>query len=335
MTMPGASDTPRAYSPLSDTPGPGAAAPKPDAPARQPDAPAPKPEPAKAGAPLSNTKVKMRPMSATTGMEILGVDLRQPLTDAQYREIRRALNDRGVITFRDQDIGPEHQLAFARRFGTVLPVEFLETVPGFPEVGIVAKEPGETRNVGGQWHADHSFDPVPPLGSVLYARELPEYGGDTLFANMATAYDSLSDGMKATLETLRVVHSKKNAAYSDKRAERAPDAKLLQHFAEQAHREYAHPLVARHPDTGRKVLFINANYTARIDGWREDESRALLDTLLAHATRPENTCRFTWAPGSLAFWDNRSANHYALNDYHGKRRIMHRCMLQGSPWREA
>lgn len=280
----------------------------------------------------ANSTVRMRPMSANCGMEILDVDLRAPLTDAAYREIRFALNEWGVITFRDQQIGPEHQLAFARRFGTVQPVEFLETVEGFPEVGIIRKDPEQTRNVGGQWHSDHSFDEIPPLGSVLYAHELPDKGGDTMFANMATAYDSLSAGMKKTLEGLRVIHSKKNAAYSDARSERQADAALMKRFNELAHREFSHAMVSRHPDTGRKVLFINANYTARIDGWTEEESRPLLDELFAHAYRPENTCRFSWAPGSLAFWDNRTANHYALNDYHGERRLMHRCMVLGSPW---
>ena len=286
-----------------------------------------------ATATLTNAAVKMRPMSASTGMEILDVDLREPLSDAAYREIRLALNETGVIFFRNQKIGPEHQLAFARRFGTVQPVEFLETVSGFPEVGIIRKDPEQTRNVGGQWHSDHSFDPVPPLGSVLYAHELPEKGGDTMFANMAAVYDQLSDGLKKTVEGLRVVHSKKNAAYSDKRAERQADAELMKRFNELAHREHSHPMVARHPDTGRKVLFINANYTARIDGCSEEESRPLLDYLFRLAYRPENTCRFRWEPGALAMWDNRTANHYALNDYHGARRLMHRCMVLGSPWK--
>jgi taurine dioxygenase len=286
-----------------------------------------------ATATLTNTAVKMRPMSANTGMEILDVDLREPLSDAACREIRLALNETGVIFFRNQKIGPEHQLAFARRFGTVQPVEFLETVSGFPEVGIIRKDPDQTRNVGGQWHSDHSFDPVPPLGSVLYAHELPDKGGDTMFANMAAVYDQLSDGLKKTVESLRVVHSKKNAAYSDKRAERQADADLMKRFNELAHREHSHPMVARHPDTGRKVLFINANYTARIDGWSEEESRPLLDYLFRLAYRPENTCRFRWEPGALAMWDNRTANHYALNDYHGHRRLMHRCMVLGSPWK--
>ena len=280
----------------------------------------------------SNTTVRMRPMSSNTGMEILDVDLSKPLSDAAYREIRLALNEWGVITFRDQDITPEQHMAFAERFGAVPPAEFLETVPGFPAIGLIKKEPDETRNVGGQWHSDHSFDPIPPLGSVLYAKELPERGGDTMFANMAAVYDSLSDGLKKTLEGLRAVHSKKNAAYSDKRAERQADAKLMEHFNSLAHREHSHPMVARHPDTGRKVLFINANYTARIDGWTEAESRPLLDYLLSVAYRPENVCRYTWQPGSIAMWDNRTACHYALNDYHGARRLMHRVVVAGSAW---
>ncbi|MFM1814784.1 MAG: hypothetical protein RLZ98_1479 [Pseudomonadota bacterium] len=281
---------------------------------------------------MQNSTVSMRPMSATTGMEILDVDLSKPLSDAAYREIRLALNDWGVVTFRDQKITPAEQVGFARRFGEVPPAEFLETVEGTPEVGLIKKEPEETRNVGGQWHSDHSFDPIPPLGSVLYAHELPERGGDTMFANMAAAYDALSDGLKKTLSSLSVVHSKRNAAVSDKRAERQADPELLARFNALAHRETKHPMVARHPDTGRKVLFINANYTARIDGWTEAESRALLDYLFEQAYRPENTCRFSWRPGSVAMWDNRTANHYALNDYHGARRVMHRVVVAGSPW---
>ena len=271
-------------------------------------------------------------MSANTGMEIQDIDLSKPLGEGALREIRLALNSYGVITFRNQNLTPSDQLDFAKLFGTVQAMDFNEPVPGYPEIGIIKKEADQTRNIGGQWHSDHSFDPVPPLGSVLYAKELPERGGDTMFANMATAYDALSDGLKKTLETLRVVHSKQNAAYSDKRPERQADAALMEQLNALAHRQTVHPMVARHPDTGRKVLFINANYVSHIDGWTKEESRPLLDYLLAEAYRPENVCRFTWYPGSLAMWDNRTANHYALNDYHGSRRIMHRVVVAGSPW---
>lgn len=280
---------------------------------------------------LTNTAVKMRPLSANTGMEIEGVDLREPLEDAAYREIRAALTETGVIVFRDQDLEPAHHLAFARRFGPVPEAEFLETVPGFPEIGLIAKAEHETRNVGGNWHSDHSFDPAPPLGSVLYAHELPPSGGDTMFANMGAAFNELSDGLKEFLRARRVIHSKANAARADPRAERRPDAALAQRFKELKHRETSHLAVRRHPETGREILWVNQNYTSRFDGWTEAESKPLLDALIAHATRPENICRISWRPGMLAMWDNRTALHYALNDYHGMKRVMHRCVVAGDP----
>lgn len=283
------------------------------------------------GATLSNTAVGMRPLSANTGMEIEGVDLREPLSDGAYAEIRRALAETGVIVFRDQELEPGHHLAFARRFGPVPDAEFLQTVPGFPQIGLIKKEAHETRNVGGNWHSDHSFDVAPPLGSVLYAHELPPAGGDTMFANMTTAFDDLSDGLKDFLRGLRVVHSKSNAAKADSRAERQPDAALQKKFAELTHRATSHPCVRRHPETGREILWINQNYTERFEGWTEAESRPLLDRLIAHATRPENICRISWRPGMLAMWDNRTALHYALNDYQGMRRVMHRCVVTGDP----
>jgi len=280
---------------------------------------------------IRNTAVKMRPLSANTGMEILGVDLRDPLDDAAYAEIRTALVETGVIIFRGQQLEPAHHLAFAQRFGPVPDAEFLETVPGFPQIGLIQKAEHETRNVGGNWHSDHSFDPAPPLGSVLYAHELPPSGGDTMFANMTTAFDDLSDGLKDFLRGLRVIHSKANAAKADPRADRQPDAELKQRFAELAHRETSHPCVRPHPETGRVILWINQNYTSRFDGWTEEESRPLLDQLIGHATRPENICRISWEPGMLAFWDNRTALHYALNDYHGMKRVMRRCVVSGDP----
>ncbi|MFT5540360.1 MAG: taurine dioxygenase [Alphaproteobacteria bacterium] len=281
--------------------------------------------------PMHNTAVKMRPLSANTGMEILGVDLREPLSDAAYVEIRRALVETGIIVFRGQNLEPAHHLAFAKRFGPVPAAEFLETVPDFPEIGLIQKQENETRNVGGNWHSDHSFDLAPPLGSVLLARELPTSGGDTMFANMTTAFDTLSDGLKQTLRGLKVVHAKSHAARADPRADRVPDADLQKRFATLTHRETVHPAVRVHPETGREILWINQNYTDRFDGWTYEESRPLLNALIAHATLPENICRFTWEEGSLAFWENRTAMHYALNDYHGQRRIMHRCVVAGEP----
>lgn len=280
---------------------------------------------------MQNRTVDVRPVSPHVGAEIHGVDLRQPMADQTYREIRQALNEYGVIFFRDQDIDHAQHLAFAERFGTIEPAAFLNTPPGFPMIGEVRKEPEATRNIGGNWHVDHSFDPVPPLGAILVARELPDCGGDTLFANMSSAYDSLSDGLKKTVQGLRAVHAKKNsyASYTtqDRQVSAAEKADLDKQLAKF---ETVHPVVKPHPETGRPVLYVNPTYTVRFDGWTVQESEPLLRVLYQYAARPEITCRFQWREGSIAFWDNRSVMHFALNDYHGERRLMHRIVVEGT-----
>jgi taurine dioxygenase len=283
---------------------------------------------------ISNTSIDVRPLSSHVGAEIHGVDLAQPLEERTYREIRNALNDHGVIFFRDQDITPAQHLAFTARFGAPLVDEVSSGghPDGFPEILFIGKEPEQTRNIGGNWHTDHSFDEIPPLGAVLVARELPAVGGDTLFASMYNAFDTLSDGLKKTLESLRAVHRKTRAydALSSERAIGADErAKIAEKFAKL---EVSHPVVRTHPESGRKLLYVNPTYTVRFDGWTEKESEPLLAYLYAHATRPENTCRFQWREGSIAFWDNRSSWHYALNDYHGARRMMHRITIDGTPF---
>jgi taurine dioxygenase len=283
---------------------------------------------------IHNSTIDVRPLSAAVGAEIHGVDLRQPLEERTYRDIRNALNEHGVIFFRDQDITPAQQVAFAGRFGKPL----VDTVSsgghpeGFPEILFIAKEADQTRNIGGNWHSDHSFDEIPPLGAVLLARELPPTGGDTLFASMYSAYDTLSDGLKKTLEGLRAVH-RKTRAYDALSSEREVGDTARSEIAKRyAGLEVVHPVVPRHPETMRKVLYVNPTYTVRFEGWTEKESAPLLQYLYAHATRPENTCRFQWRDGSIAFWDNRSSWHYALNDYHGARRMMHRITIDGMPF---
>ncbi len=277
---------------------------------------------------MKNTSLTMRRMSANTGMEVLDIDLREPLDEQAYLELRHALSDSGVISFRGQDLTPAHHLAFAKRFGDVPSAEFTKTPDGFPEIAIIGKEQDETRNVGGNWHTDHSFDACAPLGAVLCARELPQSGGDTLFANMGTAFDSLSDGLKETLRGLSAVHAKAQSWHADTRPGRAVDAAELARVDEEfKDRQCVHPVVTRHPETGREILFVNPTYTSQIEGWGYRESRPLLDYLFAIATSPENSCRFHWDDGSVTFWDNRSALHYALNDYPGQNRIMHRATV--------
>jgi taurine dioxygenase len=284
------------------------------------------------GIAMKNSTIDVRPVSINVGAEIRGIDLAEPLNDRSYGEIRTALNEHGVIFFRDQNITPDQQMAFAQRFGEfdIDPTAGVRPVPGYPMICEVRKEAEDTRNIGGNWHTDHCFDVKPPLGSILLARELPEYGGDTMFASMYAAYDALSDGLKKTLEGLDAVHAKTRAFVAlpkDRQVSAGEHAEIQNKFAA---REAVHPVVPRHPESGRKLLFVNPTYTVRFDGWTEKESEPLLKYLFQHAARPEFTYRFQWQEGSIAFWDNRSVWHYALNDYHGSRRLMHRIALKGS-----
>jgi taurine dioxygenase len=274
--------------------------------------------------------IRVAPISSKVGAEIAGVDLKAPLADEVFAEIRRAFGAFGVVFFRDQQLMPEQHLAFAERFAPIDINRFFAAVPGYPMIAEVRKEPEQERNIGGGWHTDHSYDEVPALGSMLYAREVPKTGGDTLFASMYAAYDALSDGLKRTLEGLCACHSSRHVFGPEAQARRGDLAGRIGN-PELATQDAVHPVIIRHPETGRRALYVNPGFTLRFDGWTEEESRPLLDTLYRHATRPEFTCRFHWREGSLALWDNRSTWHFALNDYHGERRLLHRITIQGSP----
>jgi taurine dioxygenase len=274
--------------------------------------------------------IRVAPMSASVGAEIGGVDLARPLADLVMTEIRQAFGEYGVVFFRDQQLTPEHHIAFAERFGPIDVNRFFATVPGYPMIAEVRKEPEQQRNIGGGWHTDHSYDEVPALGSMLYAREVPRTGGDTLFASMHAAYDALSDGMKAMLEGLCACHSSRHVFGIEAMARRG-DLNGRIGNPELATQDAVHPVVISHPETGRKALYVNPGFTLRFEGWTDDESRPLLEYLYRHAVRPEFTCRFRWHDGSLALWDNRSTWHFALNDYHGERRLLHRITIQGTP----
>ncbi len=276
--------------------------------------------------------IDIRPISRHAGAEILGIDLAQPLDEPVCRDIRRTLGERGVVFFRDQNLTPDQLLAVGRRFGDIHVSKLIRKVPGHPQVAEVRKEPEQTRNTGGNWHTDHAYAAVPPLGSLLIARELPEVGGDTLFANMCAAYDGLSAGLKKTLAGLRAVHAKAhaldNANLSSERQVAAAHVAAIER--EDLEEQAIHPATPRHPETGRRILFVNPTYTVRFDGWTAAESAPLLGTLYRHASDPEYACRFSWRVGSVAFWDNRTSWHYALNDYHGSRRLMHRVSVMGT-----
>lgn len=183
-------------------------------------------------------------------------------------------------------------------------------------------------NIGGGWHTDHSYDEEPALGSILVARNLPDSGGDTRFANLASAYDALSDGLKATLESIRAIHSNRHIYGEDGYYRKTDLAQTLGGMDRVG--DATHPAVIRHPESGRKILYVNPGHTIGFEGWTRKESFALLDYLYAHVDQPEFTCQFNWLPGSVAFWDNRATWHFANNDYQGQERLMHRITLAGS-----
>lgn len=275
---------------------------------------------------MRTNHLEIRPMAGAAGAELGGIDLSGPLSDAEVDGVRGALAQYGVVVFRDQNLTPEQHIATARRFGGIDINRFFAHAEGYPEIALVVKEPDQTRNIGGGWHTDHSYDQIPALGSMLYARQVPPAGGDTMFASMYAAYDALSNGLKDTLGRLRAVHSSRHV-FGAKRE--GMEGRIGN--PELATQDAVHPVVITHPDSGKKALYVNPGFTLRIDGWTAEESQALLSYLYRHATRPEFTCRLRWREGSLAFWDNRSTWHYALNDYQGERRLMHRITIAGVP----
>ena len=272
-------------------------------------------------------EISFSPVSDALGAEVGGVDLSGPLVAAQIDTLKAGFAKHGVLFFRDQSLTPEQHIAFAESWGEIVVNRFFTPVEGHPRVAEVRKEPDQSFNVGGGWHTDHSYDLEPALGSILYARELPDVGGDTLFAGMSAAYEALSSGLKETLSGMRALHSSRHV-FGEQAAQLKDFANRLGN-AEEATQDAVHPVVITHPLSGRKALYVNPGFTLGFDGWTAEESRPLLDYLYQHASRPEFTCRFEWRPGSVAFWDNRATWHYALNDYHGKRRLMHRITLDG------
>jgi taurine dioxygenase len=271
------------------------------------------------------------PYASALGALVSGVDLARPLSDAQFAVIRQAFLDHGVIFFRDQQITPEQHLAFARRWAPIDVNRFFRAVDGYPEIAEVRKEADQTTNIGGDWHTDHSYDEAPAMGSILLAREVPPRGGDTLFANMALAYEALSPGLRKTLDGLKAVHSTAHVFGAQGGYAQAADLAGRIGNTQAATQDVVHPVVIRHPETGRRTLYVNAAFTTRFDGWTAAESAPLLKMLYEHAGKPEFSCRFAWQAGSIAFWDNRATWHYALNDYHGHRRVMHRITVRGTP----
>lgn len=270
---------------------------------------------------MTGSGFDVKPLTAAIGAEISGIDLGAPLDAATEDALYQALLDHLVIFFRDQDIAPENQLAFASSFGELdAPHPVYAHVPGFERIVMLANDADNPPDTDG-WHTDLTFKPEPPFASILVARDVPETGGDTLWASMYAAYDALPEDMKALLEPLSAVHDmgdfRNNFTIGETSGDRLLDA--TQRFGCAIHK-----VIQTHPVTGRKFLYVNEGFTVHVIGQTARESRRLLNYLLDHVNRPEYQVRFKWRPGSVAMWDNRCTQHYAVADYMPAYRCMHR-----------
>jgi taurine dioxygenase len=271
------------------------------------------------------TALTVRRIAGALGAEVAGLDLRHPLDDATAHAVQQAFLEHQVLFFRDQDLSLEQYMRFAQSMGQPIEYPFVKGLEGYPCVIEVKKLEHERVNFGGIWHSDTTYLERPPMGSMLLAREVPPYGGDTLFSSQTLAWERLSSTMQRLLDGLVAINSSAKADVSRTREDR------IRSDGKQANTEYraAHPLVRTHPQTGRKALFVNVAHTVGIQGMSEAESQALLHFLHEHQNKVEFTCRFVWQRHSLAFWDNRCTQHNPINDYHGFRRVMHRITLEG------
>lgn len=263
--------------------------------------------------------IAIRRLSAACGAEVTGVDLKKPLARDAVEYLHRALGENGILLFRDVDLTPEEHIAFSRQFGPLESHVIGEfALPGYPEIFVVSNviEQGKPRGAvyaGQYWHSDLSYMAKPSLGSLLLCREMPEIGGDTMWANMYAACETLSEPMRKFLSGLRAVHDYSHAydTYFAKLKERPP----LTPEQKAKTPPVEHPVIRTHPVTGRKALYVNPGFTTGIVGMFDEESRPILEFLFRHSTRPEFIYRHRWRVYDLIFWDNRSTMHYALADY--------------------
>ncbi len=270
--------------------------------------------------------MKVKALSPALGAEVNGIDLSAPFDDGIINDLRAIWLEHQMIVIRGQDLTPAQQLAFAKALGEPDIYPFLTGLDGFPMITEVLKKENEKVNFGGVWHSDTTYQKCPPMATLLYAKELPPLGGDTLFANQYEAFAHLSAPLRHFLEQLRAVNAAGKKRVASTRSER------LKESASGVNPDDLvgiHPVVRTHPETGRKALFVNAAHTINFEDWSAEESRGLLEYLFNHQISPEFQCRLNWRVGDVAFWDNRCVQHYPLNDYHGHRRLLHRITLKG------
>ncbi len=271
--------------------------------------------------------ITFSPLSGTLGAEVDGVDLSVPLSDDTVATIHEGFLEHHVLVFRGQSLTPEQQMAFGRHFGELDSHPFVESSPEHVEVLDIITEPDDRSNFGGGWHTDLTFLEAPDLGSILYAVEVPPFGGDTLFANQQAAYEAMSEPIRTMIDGLTASHSAGPqygaGGYSTRsKAMSTKNQELVDRVVE-------HPVVRTHPETGRRGLYVNPAFTTAIRGLRRDESAMLLDLLYRQGVKEPFTCRVRWEPGTLTMWDNRVVQHFALHDYSGQRRHMRRITVKG------
>jgi taurine dioxygenase len=283
-------------------------------------------------------KLQVTPVAGALGAEVSGVDL-AALDDGIFAEIYQAMLDYQVIFFRDQKLMPEQFRTFGARFGTLkkFPPELFtkirgeaDYVSGFDDVMMFHKTKEAKLNVGGRWHSDLEHTNAPPQYTILYGRLMPPSGGDTMFSNQYASYEALSDGMKEMLGKMRAEHT--DVVFDEEillQRLRDPNARPDYDASKRKNTTNYHPVVRTHQETGRKSLYVSPMYTTHFQDMTREESRGLLEHLYEHMARPEFTCRFRWAEDSIAVWDNRCTQHYALNDYQGQERTMHRMTIEG------
>jgi len=272
--------------------------------------------------------IKVTPLSRFVGAEVSGVEIARGLSDQQFLELWQAFVKHSVIFIRNQNITPDEHIEFAKRWGEISVNRFFQAVDSHPVIAEVRKEAHQKLNIGSTWHTDHSYDQVPAMGSILYARVVPKLGGDTLFSSMYAAYEHLSDGMKNTLLRMRAEHSSRHA-FGEAAYIGLDEVEGRLSNAAEATQDAVHPVIIKHPLSGKSALYVNGEFTVKFEGWSKEESQPLLDYLYSHAYKNEFTCRFKWTQGSLAIWDNRATQHCALNDYDGEQRLMHRITISG------
>ena len=295
---------------------------------------------------LSQQTLDVRPIAGTIGAELRGVDLSKPLSDDAFEAVHHAFLEHLVIFLPDQaSLDPDRLKNFASRFGEIDSAPFayplkMPIIEGHPEIlNIVTEATNRSINIGGFWHTDVTYRERPNLASVIYAKETPAFGGDTMFANQYLAYETLTDGMKEMLSSMRAIHSsamphgQENARFGSVAKDHAPaeeDRTFESTGLEKTSVEIietAHPVIRTHPESGRKSLYVNRAFTSRFEGMTIEESLPLLESLWAHGSRPEFTCRYRWSTNTVGVWDNRATQHYAINDYHGHRRHMQRIAI--------